>query len=208
MKFEKLSKDKIKITLNIDDLNKNDIDFYSFMSNSDVTQSFFLDVLEKAEKDYGFNTKDYKLKIETLAMENGIFVLTITRVLDSISSHIDVPNKKRFKVRRKLSKKDTCVIYKFASFDDFCSFSKKVSSKKEYSIKNICNNTMLYSYNDAYYFILENLNSEFKFFKNVFAFIAEFATFIDHSSSFKAKLHENGKIIIKTKAIETANKYF
>lgn len=51
MKIEKLSDDKIRITLNIDDLKENDIDFQSFMSNSIESQDLFMDMLEKAEKE-------------------------------------------------------------------------------------------------------------------------------------------------------------
>lgn len=40
MKFEKISKDKIKVTINIDDLNKKDIDLHSFMADSDETRFF------------------------------------------------------------------------------------------------------------------------------------------------------------------------
>ena len=51
MKFEKVNDNKIKITLNMDDLKANDIDFHSFMSNSGETESFFLAVLDKAERE-------------------------------------------------------------------------------------------------------------------------------------------------------------
>lgn len=79
MKFEKVNNDKMKITLSSADLEANDIDFHSFMSNSNETQSLFLAVLDKAERDYGFSTENYQLKVETLALDNGNFILTITR---------------------------------------------------------------------------------------------------------------------------------
>ena len=41
MKFEKVSKDKIKITLNYEDLIENNIDYHSFMSDSNETHSLF-----------------------------------------------------------------------------------------------------------------------------------------------------------------------
>ena len=64
MKFEKVNNDKIKVTLSKADLEANDIDMHSFMSNSEETQSLFLSVLDKAERDYGFSTDNYKLKVE------------------------------------------------------------------------------------------------------------------------------------------------
>ena len=59
MRFEKLNEDKIRITLSHDDLVKKDIDFHSFMSNSIESQALFFDMLEEAEKEIGFVTKDY-----------------------------------------------------------------------------------------------------------------------------------------------------
>lgn len=79
MKFEKLNEDKIRITLSSQDLAEKDIDFHSFMSNSIKSQDLFLDILEEAEKKVGFVTKDYKVRIEALAMNDGDFIFTVTR---------------------------------------------------------------------------------------------------------------------------------
>ena len=58
MRFEKITENKIRISFNLDDLSEKDIDFHSFMANSDETQALFLDMLEKEEKEIGFITKD------------------------------------------------------------------------------------------------------------------------------------------------------
>ena len=89
MKFEKLNENKIRITLNNQDLAEKHIDFQSFMSNSQESQNLFLDMLDEAEKKVGFITKDYKIRIEALAMSDGNFILTITR---SVSyTHLTLP---------------------------------------------------------------------------------------------------------------------
>ena len=67
MKIEKLNENKIRIILNLDDLREKNIDFHSFMSNSLESQDLFLDMLDKAEEEVGFDTKDYKLIIEAIA---------------------------------------------------------------------------------------------------------------------------------------------
>ena len=46
MKFEKLNENKIRITLNNQDLAEKHIDFQSFMSNSQESQNLFLDMLD------------------------------------------------------------------------------------------------------------------------------------------------------------------
>lgn len=68
MQIEKLTENKIRIILNLDDLKENNIDLHSFMSSSIETQDLFFNMLDKAEKEIGFKTKDYKLMIEAIAV--------------------------------------------------------------------------------------------------------------------------------------------
>ena len=66
MKFEKLTENKIRIIFNLEDLNEKNIDCHAFMSNSIESQDLFFDMLETAEREIGFVTKNYKLLIEAL----------------------------------------------------------------------------------------------------------------------------------------------
>ena len=50
MRFEKLSNDKIRIILDLQDLEDNDIDYQSFMSNSSDSQKLFMEILDEAEE--------------------------------------------------------------------------------------------------------------------------------------------------------------
>lgn len=79
MRIEKLNEDKIRIILDVTDLKEKDIDYQAFMSNPIDTQKLFLDMLEEAEEQIGFDTKDYKITIEAIATIDGTFVLTVTR---------------------------------------------------------------------------------------------------------------------------------
>ena len=67
MKIEKITDNKIRIFLNLDDLKAKNIDLHSFMSNSIESQSLFVDMLNEAEKTVGFYAKDSKVLIEALA---------------------------------------------------------------------------------------------------------------------------------------------
>ena len=73
MQLEKLTENKIRITLNLEDLKEKNIDLHSFMSNSIESQDLFYDVLNKAEKEIGFITKNYKLMIEAIAVPERKF---------------------------------------------------------------------------------------------------------------------------------------
>lgn len=70
MKIEKLNENKIRITLNMEDLNERDIDYHSFMSNSIESQEIFFDMLNTAEKEVGFRTDDCRIMIEALALRD------------------------------------------------------------------------------------------------------------------------------------------
>ncbi len=70
MKIEKLNENKIRITLNIEDLRERDIDYQSFMSHSIESQDIVLDMLDTAEKEFGFNTDNCRIQIEAVALSN------------------------------------------------------------------------------------------------------------------------------------------
>lgn len=207
MKFEKLNENKIRITLNNQDLAEKHIDFQSFMSNSQESQNLFLDMLDEAEKKVGFITKDYKIRIEALAMSDGNFILTITRFGKNIDSDFKTSKMKKLKIKRKnLDMKSKQIIYTFNSFDDFCNFSNFISKIDNFS--NLAKSMVLYLYNDIYYLCISNINIENSNIKQLYTLITEFGTYVDNSEVFSRKLNECGKIIMKNNAVKTCIKYF
>ena len=208
MKFEKVNNDKIKITLSSADLEAKDIDFHSFMSNSNETQSLFLAVLDKAERDYGFSTNNYQLKVETLALDNGSFILTITRsrVPNTVENNIQ---KRKFKVSRKIpSLTSASLIYKFNSFEDFCDFIEFIESSELTDIDKVSKASMLYCYNSYYYLIFNNINVKYPYLKSIYSAITEFATYVNYSDALAAKFHESATLLIKDNVIKVSAKYF
>lgn len=208
MKFEKLNENKIRITLNTDDLAEKHIDFHSFMSNSQESQNLFLDMLDEAEKKVGFITKDYKIRIEALAMSDGNFILTITRFGKNIDQTTIKPTKsKKLQIKRKnLDLNSKQLIYKFNCFDDFCNFANFISKLNNFY--NIAKTMILYYYNSSYYLCISNINTEHSSIRQLYTLITEFGTYIDNSELFRRKLTESGKVIIKNNAIKTCVKYF
>lgn len=209
MKFEKLDKDKIKVTLDNEDLSEKDIDFHSFMANSEETQKFFLELLKRAEKDLGFSTENYNLRVDTVALAGGNYILTITRVLNADKEVITDYPRTRVKANRKVPKlQNSSIVYKFNSFDDFCKLSLALSNNSVIDYKQISKDAILYNNNGFYYLILININIKYSNLKSLFSLITEFATYISSSDAFIARLHENGNIIFKKKAIQNCIKYF
>lgn len=207
MKFEKLNENKIRITLNSQDLIEKNIDFHAFMSNSQESQNLFLDMLEEAEKKVGFITKDYKLRIEALAMSDGNFILTITRFGKNVDANNKSAKTKKLKIKRKnLDMTSKQIIYKFDTFDDFCNFSNFISKLNNFY--SIAKSMILYSYQNSYYLCISGINIEHSTIKQLYTLITEFGTYVNNSEIFKRKLNECGKIVIKNNAIKTCIKYF
>ena len=205
MRFDKLNDDKIRITLSHDDLVKKDIDFHSFMSNSLESQDLFFDMLEEAEKEIGFVTKDYLIRIEALAMAGGDFIITVTRTMPNVQKN---NTKKKLSIKRKQpSLNNKGAIYSFVSFDDFCSFINYFKANN-FKLTGLAERILLYEYNDLYYLVLNNINFTYPDFKKLFSGITEFATSINYTNVFESKLSESANLIMKNNAIRTAIKHF
>lgn len=212
MKIEKLNEDKIRITLNMNDLKEKNIDFHSFMSNSLDSQSLFSDMLAQAEKQIGFVTKDYKVMIEALATIDGDFILTITRMLPDLEK--DNPKRKKAKVSKKLHKPaisnitQNMAIYEFKAFDDFCDFCLSLDDILLKEFKKSFALSILYSYNSSYYLILNQINQNSNLIKVLCSHIVEFGCYVRNPNLFNKKLHEYGKVVMKKNAINTCRKHF
>lgn len=205
MKIEKLTENKIRITLNVKDLDENNIDLHSFMANSLESQDLFYTMLEKAEKEIGFNTDDYRLMIEAIAVPNGNFVLTITRM----AKENVVSNKKKVTVKRRTSKFDNeFLIYKFNSFDNFCEFCNYLKLNAPYIAKNKLKNSKFYLYNSEYYLCFSSSNINIEQLKILHYMLLEFSEYIHNSKLFQSKLNEYGKLIVPKNTINLVNKYF
>ena len=207
MKIEKLTENKIRIILNIDDLMENNIDLQSFMSNPSKAQSFLGDILNQAEQEVGFVTKDCKIMIEALASSDGNFVFTITKFTPSNDS--DTVKKKKLKFKKKsIDISSTRSIYSFSSFEEFCNLCENLSNSLLSNLNDFSRDISLYLYNNTYYLIINNINTNFPNIQGFYAVLSEFAKLVNHSSNFEAKLKEHGKVIIKKNAIKKGISYF
>lgn len=208
MKFEKLSENKIRITLTNQDLAEKEIDFHVFMSNSFESQDILLDMLAEAKKQTGFDAENYNLRIEALAMADTSFIFTITKELPEEEK--TKVTKKRFKVKRKnLTPTSTQAIYSFTSFDDFCSFLHFLHESKILDdITHIADGIFLYLYNDKYYLLMNSIHSDVVNKLKFYTGITEFAKYITNSKVFVSKLMECGDLIMDNNALEIGFNHF
>ena len=208
MKIEKLNENKIRITLNIEDLNERNITMQSFMSNSIESQDIFFDMLDKADEEVGFNTDDCRIMIEALALKDGVFVLTITK----FEHEGEKCNLKRNNVH--IRRKSPAInfektIYSFESFDTFCEFCTFLrNTLDEKHILDFAKESDLYEYNSNYYLVISKINVNSKSLKYICSSITEFAHFVDSSELFESKIKEYGRLIAEKDAILTCMEYF
>lgn len=207
MKIEKLTDNKIRITLNSVDLEENNINLHTFMSNSIESQKIFIDILDKAEKEVGFVTDDYRVMIEALFMSNGNFVLTVTR-LDP-----EKPNttykKKKINIKRKVSQINTKkAIYCFNTFDEYCSFCNFLSNNILKYMNDFADSISLFEYNSKYYLVISNIHINTNLLRTFCSSITEFACFIEDANLFENRLLEYGNLIMQDTAIDTCIKHF
>lgn len=207
MRIEKLDENKIRIFLNMEDLSEKNIDVHTFMSNSMETQDLFLDMLDKAESELGFNTKNYKLIIEALASSDGNFVLTVTRISPS-EAGTSKKSKKMVKTKIKsVSPNKISSIARFNTFDDFCEFCTYASNNIALPIEKL-KSSILVSYNDNYYLVIKNLNMPIKSLKSFYSSLSEFGVYLKNADLVERKIMEYGNVIFKKDAINECVKYF
>ena len=188
MKIKKLNENRIQIVFNDSYLKENNIDVHTFMSNSIESQTLFLNLLDKAEDEIGFITDNYKLTIESIALTNGTFIITITRFQkeDLNSTHVQVK-------RKEISDFMNTQLYKFNTFDDFCNFENFIAISAPNLICKISSSNAIYKYNNSFFLILNNIEQAYK--KLIYSSISEFATSVNNSSLILNKIKEFGVLV-------------
>lgn len=210
MKIEKLNENKIRITLDMNDLNERNIDLHSFMSNSIETQDIFMDMLDKANEEVGFNTDDCRIMIEALALKTGVFVLTITKFEHSDNPTLALPRRRNVHIKRKSPTLNSVkTIYSFDTFDAFCDFCAFIrNTLNERQIYDFAKASDLYEYNSNYYLVLSGVNIHSPNLQYICSSITEFAHFVNVSELFERKIKEYGKLVIEKDAIFTCMEHF
>ncbi len=205
MKIEKLTENKIRITLRKDDFKDKSINLQEIILNDSDSHNLFLEILNRAEKEVNFDTNGHKLLIETFFSGNDICIFTITKYIETIKKK----PKKNLKTKRKLQTfNSSSLIYKFNEFEDFCAFCDFINNINNIELKGLFKICILYNYNNAYYLAFDNINLSHKSLNVFFSSLQEFSSLFRCNKNFKYKLKEHAEVIIKNNAISTGIKYF
>lgn len=208
MKFKRLSENKLKIIVESGEI-PNCGNFDDFIGDSSAARDTFINILDKACNQVGFNTKDYKVKIDAAILSNGNIVFTVTKLVKLKNSRIAVTPRKIPKAPKSNGTSiSDLIIYKFESFDDFghfCSYLKKI---KIYNVRSFAESVELYTYNGSYYLVAHTVHENYKDISRMYSTITEFSKYFSSKEMFVSVLKEKGKLIIKNNAIVTCIKKF
>lgn len=206
MKIEKLTDNKIRIIIDLDELSEKNIDINSLIKNNDKAHSLFQAILSEAEKQVGFKVQNCKLLVEAFSTSDGYVVFTLTKYKNDTSNGNSL---KRVKYKRKsLSTSYKNAIYKFNNFDEFCNFCTYCYKTNLSTLKGFAKNISLYEYKNFYYLVFTNINIDYKNTNLFYTSISEFSNLVSNSLVLKSKLVEHGKSIFRANAIENGIKYF
>lgn len=205
MKIEKLTDNKIRIIINIEELIDKDISIDNITKSREKIHTFLNDMLKEAERQVGFKVNNCRLLIEAFSTSEDIIIFTFTKC-NKIDKN-KYPKQIRF-TRKKNILDYKNALYKFNSFEEFCNFCTYCYNSKLADLKQLAKNISLYEYNNAYFLILTSINRDFEYINLFYNSISEFSNLASTSLAFKSKIQEYGKVIFKANAVKNAIKYF
>lgn len=197
MKIEKINDNKIKITLSNSELEERNLNFQSLRYNTPEAQTLFLDMMKQAEYEHGFKTANCQLFIEAASVNNGQFIVTVTKLQEKTLP--PVPQKRKnslpeLKVKKKQTVVNQKIVYKFDNFEQICELVKTKSVPLDIP-------STLYEYNNTFFLVL--IPSP-----KTHLLILEFGEQVKDSKIAESFLYEHGNKIIDGEVMDVINKNF
>lgn len=186
MKFEKITDVKIKIVLSLQDMELNNVSAENIFSNSTSSQKLLQNILNRAEKEIGFESGDSKLLVEAIMSSDVECTFTITK-LDENTFHLEQIN--------------NSLIFKFACFDDFVELCNFLKNFTFLCLKDISKNFSLIYYNNTYYLKFIKTKNSSIVIDYIKIYFDEFGENVSSSPNIDGFLNEYGKIIFSNDAI-------
>ncbi len=209
MKIEKLTDNKIRVILDIDDLAHKNINIDSLIQNSDFSQKLFKKMLNQAKKEVGFETEDSQVLIEAYISSEGYFIITFTKIANDLAKNISHSSSPKPKAKRKnLNTSCKTAIYQFDKFDDYTNFCTYLDNLNFQNVKGFAKKISLYEFEKKYFLVFNEINIGHKNISFLYTSISEFGKLVSNSKNFESKLIEYGKTIFKNNALQNGIIFF
>ncbi|MFD0958787.1 genetic competence negative regulator [Paenibacillus chungangensis] len=202
MKIERISGDRIRIFLTFDDLLERGIQKEDMWREPPKLHELFLEMMEQAYNELGFEASGRPLAVEVYAMPAQGMVVIVTRgkqgsVDDGLRDEDELDDDiYDMEVTMELS---DIIMYAFRDFEDVISISTGLMSA------GITEGGQLYSYNDKWIMVLEPSQIDSARHNAAIALLAEYG---EATSVTYAMLEEYGKVIMAEDAVKTVCDHF
>ena len=206
MHIEKINDNKIKVTVNKEDVKIWNVNMKNLTENTPEAQDLFWFALRQAEKDVDFKVGSSQLLVEAHPSNSDGFIMIIskvdekTNVFDLLEGGGKIPRgQMEIKIKRRTRKSQLVNIFRFEDFEDLIGCTEQ--------IKNMFSGqSALFKYKDGFYLNLmpyDNMN----FFETE-NLLLEYSKRVPGSVITEGILKEHGTEMIKENAIETIMAYF
>ena len=206
MHIEKINDNKIKVTVNKEDIRIWNVSMKNLTENTPEAQDLFWFALRQAEKDVDFKVGSSQLLVEAHPSNSDGFIMIISKVdektnfFDLLEGGRKVPHSQmEIKIKRRTRKSQIVNIFRFEDFEDLIGCTEQ--------IKNMFSGqSALFKYKDGFYLNLmpyDNMN----FFETE-NLLLEYSKRVPGSLITEGILKEHGTEMIKDNAIETILAYF
>lgn len=187
MKVERISANKIKVTVTIEDLDRWGVDPEMFAEDCEETRELFRTLIRRAEYETGFSVENSRVMVEAIPHKHDGLTVYVTK----LDSALQPRGFGKVKLRAKPidERKSYEMIHCFDELEDLCAFAKQRSITEE---------SDLYMLDGKYYIIFKRPPLDME--------ILEYAGYLPEFSA--AHLREYGKEIAKGNALGVINKFF
>ena len=212
MKIERISENRLKITVPMSYFIEKNISFDNFDSSSKQAQEFFCELMEKIEEEYGLGFLSSHLVIETVPSDSDDVVFMLTKsgndspVMPILERYLSRKMMKNPMLSQRgeanITKSKNSNIYVFKEFEDLCKFSLLVSDM--YKGFN-----SVYKLNDMFYLVLDKKCIDEIDEKTEFSYLSkEYSNEIKNSAFYEGYLNEYGKLLVLGNAVDVLKEYF
>ncbi len=206
MHIEKINDNKIKVTVNKEDVKIWNVNMKNLTENTPEAQDLFWFALRQAEKDVDFRVGQSQLLVEAHPSNSDGFIMIIskvdekTNVFDLLEGNRKISQgKMEIKIKRRTRKSQILNIFRFENFEDLCKCIEQIGHM-------FSGQSSLFKYKDGFYLNLmpyDNMN----FFETE-NLLLEYSKRVPASIITEGILKEHGTEMIKENAVETITAYF
>jgi len=197
MKIERITHNKIKITLSNEDLIKWDINVHELSGNTKEAKEVFWELIKQAEDETGFFVDGSQLVVEAMSKQDS-FVMFITRIDDADENSLQRYIRPKAKSKkRKLATNP--LVFKFTNINDVASACKHIENR-------FVGVSSLYKQNEIYYLVLNVINDFLA--DDLDIILTEFGEKIENASLKESELLEYGTVLIDDNTVGAMASFF